>query len=72
MDSVTPKSKTPNNMCHTPYFIKKIKNCLIAKGPTLHLFADFSIMTSQSNGQSNGCLIVKSYWNEVKKATLTD
>ena len=42
-------------------------NCLIAKGPTVHLLADFFIMTSQSNGPSNSCAIVTSQWNDVKK-----
>ena len=35
-------------------------NCLISKGPTSHLLADFYIMTSQSNGPSNSCAIVTS------------
>ena len=33
-------------------------NWPFAKGPTWHLLADFCIMTSQSNGPSNGCAIV--------------
>ena len=42
-------------------------NCLIAKGPTPHLLADFFIMMSQSNGPSNSCVIVMSQWTDVKK-----
>ena len=35
-------------------------NCLIAKGPTSHLLADFFFMTSQSKDPSNNCAIVMS------------
>ena len=35
-------------------------NCLIAKGPTSHMLADFFIMTSESNGPTNSCTIVTS------------
>ena len=37
-------------------------DCLIAKGLTLHLLAEFFIMMSQSNGQSNSCAILI-LWN---------
>ena len=40
--------------------MRKWYNCLIAKGPTSHLLADFFIMTSQSNGPSNRCDIATS------------
>ena len=37
-----------------------ISYCLITKGPTSYLLADFFIMTSQSNGPSKSCAIVTS------------
>ena len=37
------------------------------KDPTSHLLVDFFIMTSRSNGPSNGCAIVTSQYNDVKK-----
>ena len=44
-------------------------NWPFAKGPTLHLLADFFIVTSQSNGPSSGCAVVTPQWNDVKRTT---
>ena len=46
-----------------------ISNWPFAKGPTLHLLADFFIVTLQSNGPSSGCAVVTSQWNDVKRTT---
>ena len=46
-----------------------LMNCLLAKGPTSHMLADISIVTSQLNDPSNGCVIVTSQENDVKKST---
>ena len=42
-------------------------NWPFAKGPTLHLLADFFIVTSQLNGPSSDCAVVTSQWNDVKR-----